>query len=101
MKLKKNDQVKMLTGKDRGKTGKVSSVYPGEEKIIVEGLNLVKKHMRPRKEGEKGQRVEIPRKIQVSNVILICPKCGKATRIGYKISGENKNRICKKCSSEI
>lgn len=101
MKIKKNDQVKMLTGKDSGKTGKVSSVIPGENKVIVEGLNLVKKHMRPRREGEKGQRVEVPRKIQVSNVALVCPKCGKTTRIGFKIAGENKVRVCKKCNSEI
>lgn len=101
MKIKKNDQVKMLAGKDSGKTGKVGSVFPNENKIIVEGLNLVKKHMRPRREGEKGQRVEVPRKIQISNVALICPKCGKTTRVGFKIAGENKARICKKCNSEI
>ena len=101
MKIRKNDQVKMLAGKDSGKTGKVSSVILGENKIIVEGLNLVKKHMRPRREGEKGQRVEMPRKIQISNVALICPKCGKATRVGFKIAGKNKARICKKCNSEI
>jgi large subunit ribosomal protein L24 len=101
MKIKKADMVKMLAGKDSGKTGKVSSVFPAEKKVIVEGLNLVKKHMRPRREGEKGQRVEVPRKIQISNVALICPKCGKATRVGLKIEGENKMRICKKCNSEI
>jgi large subunit ribosomal protein L24 len=101
MKIKKNDQVKMLAGKDSGKTGKVSGVFPSENKVIIEGLNLVKKHMRPRREGEKGQRVEVPRKIQTSNVILVCPKCGKTTRVGFRIVGENKVRVCKKCNSEI
>lgn len=104
MKIKKNDIVKMLAGKDHGKTGKVVKVYPGEEKVVVEGLNLMKKHMRARREGEQGQRVELPRKVTSSDVMLVCPKCSKATRVGYKIS-EDKNikkaRICKKCKSEI
>jgi len=90
-----------LSGKDRGKTGKVLRVFPGEGKIIVEGLNIVKKHRKPRKEGEKGQRVEIPRKVVGSAVALICPKCGKATRVGYKKVEDHKFRICKKCQGEI
>lgn len=101
MKIKKNDTVKMLAGKDQGKTGKVTRSFPAVGKIIVDGLNVVKKHVRPRKEGEKGQRVELPRRIPVSNVMLVCPKCGKGTRVGFKISGENKARICKKCNAEI
>lgn len=101
MKIKKNDTIKMLAGKDSGKTGKVLRSFPVEEKIIVEGLNIVKKNRKPRKEGEKGQIVETPRKITVSNAMLICPKCGKATRIGYKITDADKVRICKKCKAEI
>jgi large subunit ribosomal protein L24 len=101
MKIKKNDQVKIKLGKDNGKTGKVLRVFPTEDKIIVEGLNLIKKHMRPRREGEKGQRVEIPGKLNVSNVILVCPKCGKTTRIGSKQVGDKKVRICKKCGAEF
>ena len=101
MKIKKNDTVKMLAGKDRGKTGKVLSCFPSEEKVVVEGLNIVKKHTRPRKEGQKGQRVEIPRKVWVSNVSFICPKCAKASKLGYEISGENKVRFCKKCKEKI
>ena len=101
MKIKKGDLVKMIAGKDRGKTGKVLHVFPEDKKITVENLNIMKKHTRPRKEGEKGQRVEIPRKITVSNVLLVCPKCGKATRIGYSISGKEKYRMCKKCKAEI
>lgn len=101
MKIKKNDTVKMLIGKDRGKTGKVLSAHPTEEKVTVEGLNLMKKHARPRREGEQGQRVELPRKVPVSDVILVCPKCSKPSRIGYKNVGGKKVRVCKKCDSEI
>jgi len=101
MKIKKNDQVKIALGKDRGKTGKVLRVFPTEDKVIVEGLILIKKHMRPRREGEKGQRVEIPGKINASNVMVVCPKCGKTTRIGSKLVGDKKVRVCKKCNAEF
>lgn len=101
MKIKKNDSVKILIGKSKGKIGKVLHVFPESRKVIVEGLNLVKKHIRPRKEGEKGQIAETPGKIQASNVMLVCPKCGKTSRIGYKKDGENKSRVCKKCGAEI
>jgi large subunit ribosomal protein L24 len=101
MKIRKNDQVKMISGKDRGKTGKVMRVLVKEEKIIVEGLNLIKKHNRPKKEGEKGQRVEVPRAVSISNVMVVCPKCSKVSRLGYKISKGNKFRFCKECKSEI
>jgi large subunit ribosomal protein L24 len=101
MKIKKNDIVKMTAGKDRGKTGKVLRVVLAEKKVTVENLNMLKKHKRPRREGEKGQRVEIPRLVDISNVALVCPKCGKTARIGYRISGEIKSRFCKKCNAEI
>lgn len=101
MKIRKNDQAKILIGKDRGKTGKVLNVFPEVNKVTVENLNLIKKHVRPRKEGEKGQRVEVPRKIDISNVMLICPRCGKTTKVGFKKTAEKKVRFCKKCQSEI
>ena len=100
MKIKKGDQVQIIAGKDRGKRGKVLSVVVSKGRIVVEGLNIVKKHKRPRKEGEKGQRVEIPVPLDVSNVMLICSHCGKLTRVGYKIENEKKFRICKQCESE-
>ena len=100
-KIKKNDLVRMLSGKDRGKTGKVLRVFPSENKVIVEGLNMIKKHTRPRREGEKGQRVEVPRKVFTSNVMLVCPKCSKASRVGYKKTGREKMRICRKCKGEF
>ena len=101
MKVKKGDSVLITAGKDKGRTGKIIKALPKELKILVEGINLKKKHVRPKREGEKGQVVEIPAAMDMSNVKLICPKCGKATRVGYDIKGEDKKRVCKKCKLEI
>ncbi len=114
MKIKKGDKVKLISGKDKGKTGKVLQVFPLRERVSVEGRNLLIKHMRPRKQGEKGQRIEFPAPMALSNVILICPQCGKPTRIGYKTVQSNaapgsatpkakskKYRICQKCKQVI
>jgi len=101
MRIKKGDLVQMITGKDKGKQGKIVRVIPKENKVVVEGLNLVKKHQRPRREGQKGQIVLIPRPIDVSNVMLICPHCKKPTKIAYQGKRPNKVRVCKKCKSVI
>lgn len=101
MRIKKGDQIQIIAGKDKGKSGKVMHVVLGKMRVVVEGLNLIKKHTKPKKSGEKGQRVEIPSPISVSNVMLICPKCGKLTRIGFRVGKEEKLRFCKKCDSEI
>ena len=101
MKVKKGDNVLIIAGKDKGRTAKIIKSFPKDLKILVEGINLKKKHVRPKKEGEKGQVVAIPAALDISNVKVICPKCGKATRIGYKTEGEVKNRICKKCKQII
>ena len=101
MKIRKGDNVIMLGGKDRGKTGKVSVTLPKENKIVVEGLNLVKRHVRARKQGQKGQIISKERAVSVSSVALVCKSCGKPTRIGYKIVGDNKVRVCKKCKAEV
>lgn len=101
MKVKKGDKVKILSGKDRGSEGKVINSFPEEDRIIVDGINLVKKHRKPRRSGEKGERITKPAPIDASNVQLICPKCGKPTRIGHKITNNEKARICKKCEAEI
>ena len=90
----------MLNGKDRGKTGKVLFVFPKEKKIVVEGLNTVARHLRPKKQGQKGQIVHKERAIDASKVMLVCKSCDKPTRVGYKIDGKNKTRICKKCGAE-
>lgn len=101
MQIRKGDQVIIISGKDRGKRGKILDVSPGEERLTVEGANLRKKHLKPKRSGEKGQIVELPRFIAASNVKLICPKCGKPTRVGHNIVEKKKYRICKKCNQEI
>lgn len=101
MKIKKGDKVLIIAGKWKGKVGKVLKNFSKEKKVLVEGVNLVKKHQRPRRMGEKGQIVLIPKPIDVSNVKLICPNCERATRVGFKIEGKEKFRICKKCHSPI
>ena len=101
MKIKKGDTILIISGKDRGRKSKVLQTFPKEERIIVEGINLRKKHIRPRRAGEKGQIVEKPAPIHISNAKLICLKCGKATRVEYKIVEKKKYRICKKCGQEI
>ena len=100
MKVKKGDQVLIISGKDKGKKGKILKVFPAKEKILVEGANWKKKNQKPKRQGQKGQMVQLPAPVSVSCVQLICSKCGKATRIGFKIEGEKKYRICKKCDSE-
>lgn len=109
MKFKKGDNVLIIAGKDKGRTGKIMKSLPKELKVLVEGINLKKKHVRPKREGEKGQVVQIPAPMDISNMKVICPKCGKATRVGYNIEkpaspsqgGDIKSRICKKCKSQI
>lgn len=101
MRIKKGDTILITAGKDKNKKGKVLKVLPGANKVVVEGLNLAKKHLKPKKSGEKGQKIEIPRPLDVSNVKLVCPKCGQASRLGYRVTEAGKFRICKKCASEI
>jgi len=98
MKVKKGDTVLIIAGDDRGRKGKVIKAMPKEQRIIVEGINIQKKHVKPRREGEKGQIVEKPGPIHVSNVKVICPKCGKPTKIGYQKVGDKKFRKCKICN---
>ena len=102
MKIKKGDKVRILAGKDKGKTGKVLQVFIDRDKISVEGINLLFKNMRPKKQGEKGQRIQFPAPLSISNIVLVCPKCNKPTRIGYKIlENKKKVRVCRKCKETI
>lgn len=103
MKLKINDKVKVIAGKDKGKSGKVIQVMPTMNKIVVEGINVMYKHLRGRKNSEKGQRVQFNGPIAVSNTMLLCPSCSKPTRIGYKTAegSKTKQRFCKKCKAVI
>lgn len=107
MKLKSGDKVKVIAGKDRGKKGKVLQIFSDRERASVEGINLAIKNMRPRKQNEKGQKIEFPAPMNISNLLLICPKCNRGTRIKYKILEKiasqkgQKARICSKCKELI
>ena len=100
MKIKKQDTVLIISGKDKGRKGKVFQTSPSKGKITVENINLRKKNVRAKKSGEKGQIVEFPASINISNVMLICSKCLKAAKVGYKTLENKKIRICKKCGKE-
>ena len=101
MKLKKGDNVLIISGKDKGKKGQILNVFPKGGKILIEGVNLRKKHSKPKKQGMKGQIISVPSPINASNVMVVCSKCSKATRISYKIVEDNKFRKCKKCEAEF
>ena len=101
MNIKKDDKVVVLSGKDKGKEGKILSADPKAMKVIVEGVNVATKHQKPRKQGEEGGIIKVETPIYVSKVQLVCPKCGKATRVAHKIEGDKKVRVCKKCGAEI
>ena len=101
MKIKKSDNVIIIAGKDKGKKGKVIKALPSQDRIVVEGANIKKRHMRPKKSGQKGQIVEIPASIHISNVQIIESKTGEPTRIGTKIVNGKKIRISKKTGAEI
>lgn len=104
VKVKKGDKVMLLAGKDRGKTGKVLSVDKTRGRLTVEGLNLLIKHTKPRQQGEKGQRIQFPASIAISNISVICPKCEKPARIGWKmLTGDSKKKVrsCKKCEETL
>ncbi len=101
MKIKTNDTVVVLSGKDKGKKGKVLKVMPKENKVIVEGVSIAACHTKPRKQGDQGGiiRREIP--IRADKVQLVCTKCDKGVRVGYKVEDGKKIRVCKKCGAEI
>ena len=101
MNIKKGDNVKIMAGKDKGKTGNVIEVDSKLGRVVIEKLNLIKKHVRPKKQGQQGQVVEAPRKVDASNVMVVCAKCKKPTRLGKKVEGDKKVRICKKCKTNI
>ncbi|MCI8276943.1 MAG: 50S ribosomal protein L24 [Clostridia bacterium] len=101
LKIKKGDNVKILSGNDKGKTGEVLEVIPKTNKIIVKGVNIRKKHVKPRKQGEEGGIIPVECSIHSSKANVVCPKCGKATKIGYVTEKEEKVRVCKKCGAKI
>ncbi|MEK7198087.1 MAG: 50S ribosomal protein L24 [Patescibacteria group bacterium] len=102
MRIIKGDNVIMVSGKDKGKHGKVIKSFPKDNLVIIENINLKKKHQKPKSAGKKGEKIEVSRPVAVSSVMLICKNCGKPTRVGYKILDNGKKvRVCKKCSLEL
>lgn len=101
MKIKKGDKVKITYGKDKDREGVVNSVYTRSNKILVQGVNLYKKHIKKNEKMPQGGVVELPRPLDVSKVMLLCPKCKKTTRISYELIQGKKFRVCKRCKSKI
>lgn len=101
MKLKKNDNVMMIAGKDKGKTGLIERVFPADGRIVVKGMAIAKKHIKPSKKNPQGGIIEINQKVNASNVMILCPACGKPTKISFKVSEKAKSRICKKCGTSL
>lgn len=101
MKIKKGDIVEVISGNDRGRTGKVLKVLPQQDSVLVKGINMVKKHVKPSEvEGQEGGILKVEKQIKASKVMVVCPQCKEKTRVGYQVdkNGE-KHRVCKKCDS--
>lgn len=101
MKIKKGDTVCVLSGNDKGKKGEVLEIMPKTEKVIVKGVNIRKKHIKPKKQGEEGGIIPVECAIHSSKLAVVCPKCNKPTRIGYEIEKNEKVRVCRKCNAKI
>ncbi|MFZ5586654.1 MAG: 50S ribosomal protein L24 [Thermodesulfobacteriota bacterium] len=101
LKIKKNDRVMVIAGKDKGKIGKILKIYPEKERAVVEKINLIKRHTRPNQKGQGGI-VEKEAPLHISNLMIMCAKCNKAVRIGVKeLEDGRRVRICKKCGQEL
>jgi large subunit ribosomal protein L24 len=101
MKLKKNDEVIVVKGKDKGKKGKIEKVFSKVDMVLVPGVNLYKKHYKSRLQNKPSEIIEITKPFHVGSVALLCPNCHKMTRVGYKIENKEKIRVCKKCNKKI
>ena len=99
--VKTGDTAVVLSGKEKGKRGKVLSVNPKKGMVVIEGVNMIKCHTKPRRQGETGGIVKKETPIRTCKVALYCEKCGKGVRVGYKVEGDKKTRICRKCGAEI
>jgi len=101
MHVRRDDTVIVLTGRDRGKTGKILSAEPKTGKLIVEGVSMARRHKKPRKQGEAGGIIKMETPIYASKVMRVCPKCDKPTRHAVKVTDKGKTRVCKKCDANI
>ena len=100
-KIKKNDNVEVLAGKDKGKRGSVVRIIPKSDRVIVSGVNIVKKAMKRRSQQDQGGIVEVEAPLHISNVGIVCKKCGRPVKIGYKSDGDKKVRVCRKCGETL
>ena len=100
IKLKKGDKVKVMSGKDKGREGKIEKVIPQKGLVLLPGINIYKKHVKG-SQGQKGGIYDIPRPLPISKVALVCPKCKKTTRVGWRVVENEKERVCKKCQKQI
>ena len=101
MNVKKGDTVVVLSGKDKGRQGKAQGTMPKAGKVVVEGVNMVTCHTKPRRQGEEGGIVRREAALYASKVQVVCPKCGKGTRVAHKIENGKKSRVCKHCGAEL
>jgi large subunit ribosomal protein L24 len=99
--IRKDDEVQVVSGKDRGRRGRVVRVLPREGRIMVEGVARAKKHSRPSKKRQQGGIIDVELFVDISNVQVVCRSCGQPTRVGYRIDGDEKVRICRKCEAEL
>lgn len=100
MKFKKGDEVIVTIGKDRGKKGKIEAVFPKQQEILVAGVNIYKRSLKPRGQGKPGGIIDITKPLALAKIALLCPKCGKPTRVGYQLT-PSKLRVCRKCGGVI
>ena len=101
MNIRKDDKVVVLSGKDKGKEGKVLSANPKAGKVIVEGVNVASKHVKPKKQGDQGGIIKMETPIYTCKVMVVCPKCGKPTRVAHKLADGKSVRVCKKCGADL
>lgn len=101
MKIHLNDTVMVTAGKDKGKQGNVTKVFPKDSRVIVKGINTYKRHMKRQSDKNPGGIVQIERALPVANLLVVCPTCKKPTRIGFEVIGDSKTRICKKCRATL
>ena len=101
MNVKKGDTVQVITGKDKGQTGKVITVLPKEGKVVVEKVNMVSRHVKARKQGDESGIIQKEAPLYASKVMLFCPKCNRGVRSGRKVEGDKKGRVCKRCGAQI
>ena len=101
MNIRKDDKVVVISGKDKGKEGKVLIANPQAGKVIVEGVSVASKHQKPRKQGEEGGIIKVETPIYACKVMVVCPKCGKPTRVAHKLDAGKNVRVCKKCGANL